>query len=224
MSLLGSVVMPHNLFLHSEIIQSRQWNLAGRLAGRPYQVRIPRYALSMFVGWAINCAIIILAAAAFRAVGVEGRRARRRHAASSGRMLGEAAGTVFAVALLFRGLSSSITAGMAGGAIYTGIFGECYDPEDRHTRDRHPHHPGRGFCPRPLRSDPFWALVVSQMVLGIQLPITVFAQIALTSSKKVMGQYSNRPFTTALLILTGVVVTILNVLLLTGALGITGGK
>ena len=66
MSVLGAVVMPHNLFLHSEIIQSRQWNLKeDKVIRRQLKFEFADTLLSMFVGWAINSAMIILAAATF---------------------------------------------------------------------------------------------------------------------------------------------------------------
>ena len=213
MSLLGSVVMPHNLFLHSEIIQSRQWNLEDNSKVQ-HQLRFEftDTILSMLVGWAINCAIIVLAAATFHSAGVKVEQLGDAKKLLEP-LMGRAAGLVFAAALLFAGLSSSVTAGMAGGAIFTGIFGECYDLEDRHTK--------MGIlitlvgaslvalCVR----DPFWALVVSQMALSIQLPFTVFTQIRLTSSRNVMGGFVNRRSTTAVLMACGLVVSALNIVL-----------
>ena len=133
-SLLGSVVMPIKLFLHSEIIQSRQRNFEDESKAR-HQLRFEftDTMLSMLIGWAINCAIIVLAAATFHVGGIKVEElgdAKRLLEP----MMGKAAGLVFAAGLLFSGVLSSITAGMAGGAIYTGIFGECYDLEDRHTK------------------------------------------------------------------------------------------
>ena len=66
MSVLGAVVMPHNLFLHSEVIQSRQWNLEDEAVIKK-QLRYEFWDtfLSMMVGWAINSAMILLAAASF---------------------------------------------------------------------------------------------------------------------------------------------------------------
>ncbi|MGO8695855.1 MAG: Nramp family divalent metal transporter [Rectinemataceae bacterium] len=218
MSLLGSVVMPHNLFLHSEIIQSRQWNLEDESKVR-HQLRFEftDTMLSMLIGWAINCAIIVLAAATFHVGGIKVEElgdAKRLLEP----MMGKAAGLVFAAGLLFSGVSSSITAGMAGGAIYTGIFGECYDLEDRHTKIGILITLVGASLIALLVHDPFWALVISQMALGIQLPITIFTQIALTSSKKVMGAFTNRSSTTAVLLACGIVVTALNVALLVEAL------
>jgi manganese transport protein len=213
LSLLGSVVMPHNLFLHSEIIQSRQWNLEDGCAIR-HQLRFEFLdtMISMVVGWAINCAIIILAAATFH---VRGLRVEQLGDAKRllEPLLGKASGIIFAVALLFSGFSSSMTAGMAGGAIFTGIFGECFDIEDRHTRwGIIITLVGAAAIALAVR-DPFWALVLSQMALSVQLPFTIFTQIALTSSRKVMGEFANRRLTNALLLACGIAVSALNIAL-----------
>jgi manganese transport protein len=105
MSLLGSVVMPHNLFLHSEIIQSRQWNLEdGRTIERQLRFEFLDTTLSMIVGWAINVAIIVLAAATFHVAGLRVESlGEAKHLLEP--LLGKAAGLVFAVALLFSGFS-----------------------------------------------------------------------------------------------------------------------
>jgi manganese transport protein len=65
-----------------------------------------------------------------------------------------------------------------------------------------------------LITNPLNALIISQMVLSMQLPFTIFLQIYLTSSEKVMGKYKNGPWLKALLLTIGVIVTLLNVGLL----------
>ena len=66
MSVLGAVVMPHNLFLHSEVIQSRQWNLQDeKIIKKQLKFEFADTLFSMIIGWAINSAMIILAAATF---------------------------------------------------------------------------------------------------------------------------------------------------------------
>ena len=66
MAILGAVVMPHNIFLHSEIIQSRQWNLKDEATiRRQLKFEFTDTLLSMVIGWAINSAMILLAAATF---------------------------------------------------------------------------------------------------------------------------------------------------------------
>ena len=128
-------------------------------------------------------------------------------------MLGAKASIVFAIALLFSGVSSTITAGMAGGSIFAGMFREPYDIKDTHTKI------GVGSILIAatviifLISDPFKGLVISQMILSIQLPITVFLQIYLTSSKKVMGKHRNTVINNILLLTIGIIITVLNVML-----------
>jgi manganese transport protein len=71
MSVLGAVVMPHNLFLHSEVIQSRQWNLQGEeIMKKQLKFEFTDTLTAMVLGWAINSAMIIVAASAFYSHGI----------------------------------------------------------------------------------------------------------------------------------------------------------
>lgn len=214
MSVLGAVVMPHNLFLHSEIIQSRQWNLEDPVVIR----RQLRYEyldtlLSMLIGFAINSAMILLAAATFFSAGeqvTELEQAQRILAP----LLGDTAAGVFALALLFAGFASSITAGMAGGGIFAGMFGEPYAIADRHTRW------GVGITLFGALlvilfiSDPLRGLIYSQIALSMQLPFTTLLQLHLTASHKVMSDYANPPLQNILLGCVVLIVIILNMMLL----------
>jgi manganese transport protein len=213
MSVLGAVVMPHNIFLHSEVIQSRQWQVEDdAVIRRQLKYEFADTLFSMTVGWGINSAMIILAAAAFfgRAPVTEIGQAQRL----LGPLLGPAAAAVFALALLLSGLSSSITAGMAGGSIFAGIFGEAYDIKDPHSRLGAAGTLVVATVIVFLISDPFQALVISQILLSVQLPITIVTQIRLTSSPKVMGKYANGTGLKMLLWAVAAVVIGLNVLLL----------
>ena len=208
MSILGAVIMPHNLFLHSEIIQSRHWNLEDKaLMEKQLRFEFVDTLFSMSIGWAINSAMILLAAATFFVHGVSVSELQQAQELLVP-LLGENAAHIFAIALLFAGIASTTTAGMAG------MFGESYDMKDIHSRV--------GllltFVPAVIVlyfiNDPFWGLIVSQMLLSVQLPLTVFMQIWLTSSPKVMGTYANKPFTKGLLYAVGFIVTALNLYLL----------
>ncbi len=214
MSVLGAVVMPHNLFLHSEIIQSRQWNLKDEsVIQKQLKYEFVDTLFSMIVGWAINSAMILLAAATFFHSGIavtELQQAKDMLAP----LLGGSASVIFAVALLFAGVASTITSGMAGGSIFSGLFSEPYDIKDSHTR--------LGvlisLCSALpiifIISDPYRGLIISQMVLSMQLPFTIFMQIYLTSSKTVMGKYVNTKGLIALLVSIGLIVAYLNMKLL----------
>jgi manganese transport protein len=214
MSVLGAVVMPHNLFLHSEVIQSRQWNLQDKqVIKKQLKFEFLDTFLSMIIGWAINSAMILVAAATFHQNHIQ--------VAELGQakemlvpLLGQSAALVFALALLFSGLSSTVTSGMAGASIFAGLFAEPLDLKDSHSR--------MGVYTSLLAAlaiiffikDSFRALILSQMVLSMQLPITIFVQVYLTSSRKVMGEFANNKWTMSVLLLIGAIVTYLNIRLL----------
>jgi manganese transport protein len=214
MSALGAVVMPHNLFLHSEIIQSRQWNLQEhKIIKRQLKFEFADTLFSMIVGWAINSAMIILAASTFFKNHIEVNELQQAKSLLHP-LVGDNAAVVFAVALLFSGVASSITSAMAGGSIVSGMSKEPYDIHDNHSRT--------GILISLLGAlsiiffirDPFRALILSQVFLSIQLPFTVAVQIYLTSSKKVMGKYANGIYLIFSLSVIAIIVTILNLKLL----------
>jgi manganese transport protein len=214
MSVLGAVVMPHNLFLHSEIIQSRQWNLQDeKVIKKQLRFEFADTLFSMIVGWAINSAMILLAAATFFTTSQKVDELQQAKALLEP-LLGSNASVVFAVALLFAGVASSITSGMAGGSIVSGMYKEPYDVKDNHSRVGIIISLVGALLIIFFIGDPFKGLILSQVFLSIQLPFTVAIQIYLTSSKKVMGKYANSRFLISLLLGIGGVVTFLNLKLL----------
>ncbi len=129
-------------------------------------------------------------------------------------MLGKGAALLFAVALFFAGIASTMTAGMAGGTICAGIFGEVYNIKDYHSWHGVALTYVLAVVVICFITDPFKGLVYSQIVLSVQLPLTVFTQIYLTSSPKVMGVYANTKLQRTGLSLIALIVTILNIFLL----------
>ncbi|MGE5894599.1 MAG: Nramp family divalent metal transporter [bacterium] len=214
MSVLGAVVMPHNIFLHSEIIQSRQWNLeSDEVITRQLKYEFYDTLAAMLAGWAINSAMILVAAAAFYSHGIA-VTALQQAEATLKPLLGNAAAIVFAVALVLAGFSSSITASMAGASIFAGIFLEPYDIKDSHSRIGAAITVAGALVIIVFLTDPFKGLIWSQIALSIQLPWTVFALIKLTSSNRVMGKYANPPSHRISLWIIAVIVSALNAMLL----------
>lgn len=214
MSVLGAVVMPHNLFLHSEVIQSREFNKEGEESiERKLKYELYDTLFSMMVGWAINSAMILLAAATFFKNGQQVEELQQAKAMLEP-LLGSNATIIFALALLMAGISSTITSGMAAGSIFAGIFGESYHIKDSHSQV--------GVIISLIVAlliiffigNPFKGLLVSQMVLSFQLPFTVFLQVSLTSSHKVMGKYANSKAKTIILYAIASLVSVLNIWLL----------
>ena len=214
MSVLGAVVMPHNLFLHSEVIQSRQWNLADeKVIKKQLRFEFLDTLFSMGIGWAINSAMIIIAASVFFSAGLKIDDLTQATELLRP-ILGDSAALIFAIALLFAGLSSTATCGIAGGSIYSGIFGEDYNIKDYHSWHGVLITYGLAIVVILFINDPFEGLIYSQMLLSMQLPITIFLLIYLTSSKRVMGKYVNSLYQKIVLLTIGVIVTGLNLILI----------
>jgi manganese transport protein len=214
MSVLGAIVMPHNLFLHSEIIQSRQWNLEDESKiRRQLRYEFLDTLFSMLAGWAINSAMVLLAAAAFFAARIPVTELSQAQNLLQP-LVGSRAAVIFALALLFAGISSSVTAAMAGGSVASGFFGEPYNIKDRHTRLGIGITLGGALAAIFFIPDTFKGLIYSQMGLSLQLPVTVFLLVYLTSSKKVMGKYANGNGLKTMLLAIAALVAGLNIKLL----------
>lgn len=214
MGVLGAVVMPHNIFLHSEVIQSRQWNQQGDAAIRK-QLKYEFFdtLTGMCAGWAINSAMIIMAAAVFfsnRVTVTELSQVTE----TIRPIFGNLSATVFALGLVFAGLSSSVTAAMAGGSVFAGIYREPFDIADNHSRVGVLVTILGGIVAIILLKNPFTGILWSQVVLSLQLPFTIFPLIFLTSSRRVMGVYANTRFGKSVLWIVGLIVVGLNVALL----------
>jgi manganese transport protein len=214
LSILGAIVMPHNLFLHSEVIQSRCINeKSDSVILRALKFEFFDTLFAMSIGWAINSAMILLAASTFFAKGIQVNEMDQAQQLLTP-LLGNSAGTIFAIALLMAGLSSTITSGMAGGSIFSGIFGESYNIKDIHSKVGVLLSLVGAFIIILFISTPFQGLLWSQMLLSVQLPFTVFAQVYLTSSQHVMGKYANSKGMKAVLYAIAILILVLNIWLL----------
>jgi manganese transport protein len=219
MSVLGAVVMPHNLFLHSEVIQSRQWNLKGEeVINKQLKYEFTDTLVAMLMGWVINSAIILVAASVFYTHGFTVTELPQAEATLRP-LIGETSAIVFAVALLCSGLSSSITAAMAGGSIFAGIFHEPFNISDSHSRMGAFVTLFGGLLAVFFLRDPFQGIVWSQVMLSIQLPFTIVALIILTSSPRVMGKFSNSVKDKVILWSIAAVILYFNVMLLIQMIG-----
>lgn len=220
MGVLGAVVMPHNMYLHSEVIQNRQWQ--GRSeeeTRRLLRLEFVDTLTAMLVGMAINCGMMIVAAAVFHRHGVQVTDLGQA-VATLEPLAGKLAGTLFGVGLLFAGLSSLITAGISGGTVYSGYLGKEADLESRYFRVGLVLTVLSGAVIALLVTDTLKALIISQVCLSVQLPFTMLPLFLLTSSSRVMGKYVNRRLEKSLMIASGVVIVALNVLLVAQLFGL----
>lgn len=188
LGILGATVMPHNLYLHSSVVQTRK---AGDLKQAiRYNTADTIFALSL--AFFVNAAILILAAAVFGSKGIHVEELERGHELLAG-VLGGASATAFAVALLASGQSSTITGTLAGQIVMEGFLNLRVKPWVRRLITR-----GLALIPALFVISATGGkgtvdlLVVSQVVLSMQLPFAIFPLITFTSSKAKMGEFANR--------------------------------
>ena len=204
LGMLGAIVMPHNLYLHSNVIQSRDWDVDPARRTRLMHFELADTTLSMGMGWLVNSAMIIVAAAVFYDAGITVDSIAQASQTLEP-LAGPAARLIFGVALLAAGLSSSVTASLAEANIVTGFLGR---PEDPRTRT---YKLGLVVLTLPamvvivVGVNAYQALIASQVILSLQLPFTVVPLLWLMRSRAVMGGERTGPLTTA----TGVVVAAL---------------
>ncbi len=214
MGVLGAVVMPHNMYLHSEVIQSRKWK--GRSDGETR--RLLRFEfidtlVAMLVGLAINSAMVIVAAAVFHRHGIHVTELAQA-SATLRPLVGPLASLIFGIALLFAGVSSSMTAAIAGGTTFSGYVGKQTELESKWFKA------GMVLTILPaaaiimLIKDSFQALILSQVCLSVQLPLTMLPLFLLTNNKSIMGKFANRWLENTLMVITGIIIVVLNALLI----------
>lgn len=211
LGVFGAIVMPHNLFLHSEIIQSREWDLSNeKVIKRQFRYEFFDTFFSMILGWVINLSMFVLSIACFYYKKIEVTDLSQAHELLIP-LLGNRAALIFALGLFFSGFSSSITSGMAGGTIYSGIFEKHYDIKQKEIII--------GVLITSLGAlaiifsvkDVLQALVYSQAVLCFQLPLTIASQLYLTSNEKIMGRFKNNTLVNVSILVIGVFITGLNI-------------
>lgn len=214
MAVLGAVVMPTNLFLHSEIINNKYWDKKDKhQLDKQMKYEFFDTFFSMWAGWLINSAMIIVAASTFFDNKIQVDQLQQAEVMLKP-ILGNMSSVIFAVALLFAGIASTVTAGMAGGSIFAGIYKEIYDIKDVHTRvGTYLTYIGAVIIIF-LFKDFYKGLIISQVALSLQLPFTIFLQVYLTSSVKVMGNYVNSKALKICLFIIAILVTVLNLALI----------
>jgi manganese transport protein len=189
--ILGATVMPHNLYLHSSIVQTRAWakNTAQRAEAIKYGIIDTIIALFFALG--INSAILIVAAAAFHANGHHDVGSIETAYQLLSPVLGVSmASTLFALALLAAGQSSTLTATLAGQIVMEGFLQIKLKPWVRRLITRMlaviPALLVIGYCGEQQVSS---LIIFSQVVLSLQLPFAVIPLVMFTSNRKIMGEF-----------------------------------
>lgn len=213
MAILGAVVMPHNIFLHSNVIHSRKWGASEEEKMKLLQYEKFDTLTAMILGWVVNSAMIIVAAAVFSRHQIVVSSIEQASATLKP-LAGPLAGLLFAVALVFAGVGSSITSSMAEANVITGFLGKPEDPRTLLYRIAVFITAIPSFVIILLGLDTFKILIFSQVVLSIQLPFTLVPLLILCRSRKVMGGFRSGTGEFAAAAIISVIVIALNIYLL----------
>ncbi len=220
MGMLGAVVMPHNIYLHSNTIQSREWAANGD-SKRQKELMTYEMAdttISMLAGWMVNSAMVIVAAAVFFRHHIQVSSIEQASATLEP-LAGPAAKVLFGVALLFAGVGSSLTSSMSEANVVTGYLGKPEDPHSRFYKIGLVATSIPAMIIIAVGIDSFRALIWSQVALSIQLPLTIIPLLVLSRRRDVMGRHAAGLASTVLGWTIALVVIALNVLLLYQTLG-----
>ena len=188
--ILGATVMPHNLYLHSSLVQTRR--IEPTAAGKREAIRYNLFdtALALNIAFIINASILALSASAFFAHGVVVTELRQAHELLTPALGTALASTAFAVALLAAGQSSTITGTLAGQIVMEGFVHLRMSPIKRRLLTRAlAIVPAVGVLLYSGESGVLQLLVMSQVVLSLQLPFAIVPLIRFTSSRRIMGEF-----------------------------------
>ena len=214
--IIGATVMPHNLYLHSSIVQTRAYDRTE--TGKREAIRFATIDSTVALMFAlfINAAILILAAAAFHTAGRTDVAEIQDAYQLLAPMLGVGiASTLFAVALLASGQNSTLTATLAGQIVMEGFLSIRLRPWLRRLITR-----GIAIVPTVIvtamygESGTAHLLVLSQVVLSLQLPFAVVPLVAFTSDRAKMGAFANPAWLKWTAWLVSAIIIVLNVKLL----------
>ncbi|MDO8487768.1 MAG: Nramp family divalent metal transporter [bacterium] len=214
--ILGATVMPHNLYLHSALVQSRSFKSSIRGKAEAIFFATIDSTLALSFAFFVNCAILILAAATFYKSGLNQVAEIGQAHQLLTPLLGTSLGSVlFAVALLASGHNSTITGTLAGQVVMEGFVHIKLAPWQRRLLTRL-----LAIVPAIIV---VWfygsgglakLLVFSQVILSLQLPFAVIPLVYFTSDKKLMKRFVNRPWLKIASWSVAALITVLNLFLI----------
>ena len=193
--IIGATVMPHNLYLHSSLVQTRRIHSHNAAKAEAMRYNLVDTVVALTVAFFINAAILALSASTFFAQGVVVTELRQAHELLTPALGTVLASTLFAVALLVAGQSSTITGTLAGQVVMEGFVRLRMSPVKRQLFTR-------ALAIVPAVAVLFHSgddgvlqlLVLSQVVLSLQLPFAIVPLIRFTSATPIMGAFASPPW------------------------------
>lgn len=214
--ILGATVMPHNLYLHSSIVQTRAIRHTRKQLAEAIKYNLIDSTVALSLAFFINAMILVMGAAVFYRAGQTQIAEIQQAYETLAPLLGNSmAATFFAVALLCSGQNATITGTLAGQIVMEGFINIRVKPWLRRLFTRL-----IAIVPAVIATIWFGErgtarlLILSQVILSLQLPFAVFPLIRFTSQKKSMGEFANPRWLRLLAWLVGIIIALLNVWLL----------
>ena len=213
--ILGATVMPHNLYLHSSIVQTRQYDETSEGKREAVRFAFVDSTIALTFALFINAAILIIAAATFHTSGHHEVGEIQDAYKLLTPLLGAGASTVFALALLASGQNSTLTGTLAGQIVMEGFLNIRLRPWLRRLITR-----AIAIIPAVIVAIMYGEagtaklLVLSQVILSMQLSFAVFPLVSFTSDKLKMGEFVNRAWLKALAYVVAGIIVGLNIWLL----------
>src|SRR4051812_6929783 len=214
--IIGATVMPHNLFLHSGVVQTRRYGETVEEKREAIKLATIDSTLALTFALVINASILILAAATFNKTGqTDVSELGEVHKLIAPLLGSGVAPTLFAIALLCCGLNSTVTATLAGQIVMEGFIDIRLPPWARRLATR-------AIAIIPAAAVTIWygeagtakLLILSQVVLGLALPFSVIPLVMFTADRAKMGELVAPRWASALAALVAVVLIVLNLKLL----------
>ncbi len=213
--ILGATVMPHVIYLHSALLQDRILPESDEQAKRLYRFTRIDVVIAMSIAGLINMAMLIMAASTFHSHGLTDVASIETAYQTLAPILGSAASTIFALALLFSGLSSSAIGTFAGQVVMQGFIGRQIPIVVRRLVTMAP-----AFIVIGLGLNPTRTLVLSQVILSFGIPFALIPLVIFTSRRDIMGVLRNHRGTTVAAICVAALIVTLNLFLILQTIGV----
>jgi len=206
--MLGATVMPHVIYLHSQLVQSRCKDASDE--GKRHHLKMEKadIAIAMNIAFFVNAAMVVVSAAVFFRNGVAVDTMQQAHK-SLEPLLGSLSSGAFGIALLASGLSSSAVGTMAGQTIMKGFINISIPANLRRIITMMP-----ALLIIALGVNPMNVLVMSQVALSFILPLPIIQMLMIAKRKDLMGVFTNKKWVQSLGIAIAVVIISLNAVLL----------
>ncbi|MBP1754056.1 MAG: natural resistance-associated macrophage protein metal ion transporter [Firmicutes bacterium] len=206
--MLGATVMPHVIYLHSQLVQCRNHDKTVEDKKRHLKMERVDILIAMNIAFFVNAAMVVVSAAVFYKNGMVVDTIEQAHK-SLEPLLGSLSSAAFGIALLSSGLSSSAVGTMAGQTIMKGFVGLNIPVNIRRLVTMTP-----AMVIIALGINPMKALILSQVTLSFTLPLAIIPMLMITRRKELMGAFVNRPMTNIIGYIITAIIIILNATLL----------